>query len=162
MSSKESVTLYLNGNNLTSGSTNNYGYSNSLNTNLRFDNINMKLLLGSLVEKYTRFNISLKTVSCQLGINGPPAMVNIKISGLNFISSYDIIGKNNGLVSAGIINTAATNVPSVMVVYDIYNTFIYSDEIISLTIKMNTLSTNDLSASQYGVFTFLFVITPVE
>lgn len=161
MAQINSVTLSLSSVNL-SNSGNQYGIINAANTNMRFDNINMRLLLGDLYGKYKRFNIGLTTEMCSGGNNSETNLI-VKMSGLSFINNaYDNIENNNtSFVNVGYIRRGASSVASMSYVQNVYNTFAYSTDVVSISIKLFNNS-NIQSSATFGNAHFLFVITPVD
>ena len=166
MSQKESVTLSLSTVHIPKGTTNIYGYFNMNCTDIRFDNINLRSLLGRLYTKYTIFNIALCTVANTSGqSNDAIRNLSVKLGGLNFINGgYDVIDSNNGLVSCGIIHVLDYQNDALMnVAFNINNSFTCQNEIISLSIRLFDAPTNVLSTTSFNSdYTFIFMITPVE
>ena len=166
MNQKESVTLSLSTANLIKNGINVYGQFNDNCTDMRFDNINFKNLLGNLYTKYTTFNIALCSVANTSGQgNDAIRSLSVKLGGLNFINGgYDIINENRGLVSCGIIRVLDYQNDALMhMVLNINNSFICSNEIISLSIRLFDAPTNVLSTTSFNAnYTFIFMITPVE
>ena len=162
MAQINSVTLSLSSFNLSTTSPNQYGVTNSAFTNMRFDNINMRLLLGDLYGKYKRFNIALVTEMCSGGNNSETNLI-VKMSGLSFINNaYDNIENNNtSFVNIGYIKRGASGVSSMSYVQNVYNTFPYSNDVVSISIKLFNNS-NIQSSATFGNAHFLFVITPVD
>ena len=165
MAQINSVTLSLSSANLPTSTPNQYGITNGTFTNMRFDNINMRNLLGDLYGKYNRFNISLVAEMCSSGNSsggGGDTNLIVKVSGLNFINNgyEDIIGNSTGFVTAGYSMRGGSSVPSITHVQNVYNTFAYSTEIVSISIKIYN-SYNAQSTAAYGRSNFLFVITPI-
>ncbi len=161
MAQINSVTLSLSSFNLSTTSGNQYGISNAAFTNMRFDNINMRLLLGDLYGTYKRFNIALVTEMCSAGNNAETNLI-VKMSGLNFINNaYDNIENNStSFVNVGYIKRGASSVSSISYVQNVYNTFAYSNDIVSISIKLFNNS-NVQSTASFGNAHFLFVITPI-
>ena len=160
MAQINSVTLSLSSVNL-STSGNQYGITNAAFTNMRFDNINMRLLLGDLYGTYKRFNISLVCEMCSAGNNSETNLI-VKMNGLNFINNaYDNIENNStSFVNVGYIKRGASSVPTISYVQNVYNTFAYSNDIVSINIKLFNNS-NVQSTIGFGNAHFLFVITPI-
>ena len=136
MAQINSVTLSLSSFNLSTAG-NQYGISNAAFTNMRFDNINMRLLLGDLYGTYKRFNISLVCEMCSAGNNSETNLM-VKMNGLNFINNaYDNIENNStSFVNVGYIKRGASSVSSISYVQNVYNTFAYSNDIVSISIKL--------------------------
>ena len=135
----ETIIFSLLTNILTKNVTNSYGYMNDSTSAFRFDNINLRLLLGDLYIKYTTFNIYLITLVKSSGQNGTALkFLNIKLRGLKFVNDgYDYTWVNPASVSQGIINMSSgysnfglTNLP-----ININNTFKCVTELVSLDIQ---------------------------
>ena len=135
-------------------------------------NVNLKNILGGLYTKYDKFNICLVSVSqsyqaaqtvnniLQLSTNN---VVSIKMSGLQWLSSYDqATGNNIDSVVVGLrnFNDNNNNIPQ-----NNYITFLKGSQIVNITINLHSLSNDGpLVSNQNSVFghmVFLFNITPI-
>ena len=168
----ESVSFTLSTSILTKNGSNAYGYLNNNNTAMRFDNINLRLLLGDLYEKYSTFNIQLISVFNATGQS--PAINNfltVKLRGLKFINNgYNWMSNTPASVSLGIINmssgysNAGLSYPPV----NVNNTFKILTELVNFDIELCDVRSDTLTTQVYtngalsmGVV-FLFTITPVK
>lgn len=82
-------------------------------TNFVWKNINLKVLLGDLYDKYDSFNIQLSSIT--QGVKGSTSnsaanvLFSVKMSGLNWLSSYDQSTKQNSQqISLCTIKTVTT------------------------------------------------------
>jgi hypothetical protein len=135
-------------------------------------NVNMKNLLGDWYNKYDKFNICLVSVTqsyqaaqttnnvLQLSTN---YVVSVKMSGLQWLSSYDQASKNNTDVQiVGVRNFNESN----NVMRNNYITFYKGSQFTNITINLHSL-TGDASlvsaqANVFGHMIFLFNITPIK
>jgi hypothetical protein len=132
----------------------------------------MKNLLGDWYNKYDKFNICLVSVNqsyqaAQYTNNilqySSNYVVSVKMSGLQWLSSYDQASKNNtGIQIVGVRNFNESN----NVIGNNYITFLKGSQITNITINLHSL-TGDASlvsaqASTFGHMTFLFNITPIK
>jgi hypothetical protein len=135
-------------------------------------NVNMKNLLGDWYNKYDKFNICLVSVNqsyqaAQYTNNvlqySSNYVVSVKMSGLQWLSSYDQASKNNTDIQiVGVRNFNESN----NVIGNNYITFLKGSQITNITINLHSL-TGDASlvsaqASTFGHMTFLFNITPIK
>ena len=174
----ESVTLTLSTAVLTRNDTNDYGYLNANYTAFRFDNINLRLLLGDLYHKYSTFNIQLNSVFFANGQSTAPInnFLTVKLRGLKFINNgYNLISNNSASVSLGIINVnSGTNTPGLFYIpVNFNNTFTIHNgftELVNFDIELRDVRsdilttqgyTNGISLVNMGTV-FLFTITPVK
>jgi len=135
-------------------------------------NVNIKNLLGDWYNKYDKFNICLVSVNqsyqaAQYTNNvlqySSNYVVSVKMSGLQWLSSYDQASKNNTDIQiVGVRNFNESN--NVIGTNNI--TFLKGSQITNITINLHSL-TGDASlvsaqASTFGHMTFLFNITPIK
>ena len=106
MTSQEKALLVLKTSDLTFGQTNSVGTANATGTQCTWNNINLRVLLGNLYDKYSRFNLCLNTFT-----TGPCGVLTdaetgtyITLSGLPFVNNtYGV--KNNSLNSEAFIGS---------------------------------------------------------
>ena len=135
-------------------------------------NVNMKNLLGDWYNKYDKFNICLVSLTqsyqaAQVAANvltlSTNNVVSIKMSGLQWLSSYDQASRNNtDSVTVGVKNFNINNdLPS-----GNYITFSKGSQITNITINLHSLTGDaslvDSQASTFGHMVFLFNITPIK
>ena len=93
MSSNQTVLLVLKCSDLTSGQTTAVGYMSTRKTYMTWNNINMRVLLGDMWEKFDNFNISLAQIACDGGgvsglITTTSLMLNVWLSGLPLVNGF--------------------------------------------------------------------------
>lgn len=154
---------------------NNVGTISNNFCNLVWKNVNLKNLVGEyLWNNYESYNIQLCSIT--QGVKGITAfsasnsLAQIKMSGINWISSYDQSTKMN----SGIINLATVKFLNTASVGDcvLLNgspqyTFLKSDNVININIQLHELSTNDFinytSSNMLPLhYIFQFSITPCK
>jgi hypothetical protein len=100
MSSSQTVLLVLETADLTAGQTTSVGSMSTRKTNMTWNNISLRALLGDMWDKYENFNLTLVQVVCDgNGVSGSLTnanlMLNIWISGLPLVNGfYDTATKN--------------------------------------------------------------------
>lgn len=77
-----------------------HGSMNAKSSSITWNNINLRVLLGDMYDKYDLFNICLNTISTSqantIDVNPDSRNVNVKISGLPFINqTYNVKGGSN-------------------------------------------------------------------
>jgi hypothetical protein len=109
MSNSENASLVLKGYDLSSTESN-AGVCNTANTSFTWKNVNLRTLLGTMYEKYDKFNIVLNTIACSktpaaLGVSYGNSDVDnlqvlLNIQGLPFINNtYETVKQHNTLTS---------------------------------------------------------------
>jgi hypothetical protein len=116
-----------------------------------FFNIDLKKLLGDLYEKYDRFNISLNFVA---GSGTGPTdeadannrIFHIKMSGLQFTSSYDHkTSINNNVVSMGVLQVPLTAFTTFYTNYNDVTKFTFlKQNYVNIDIKLMCIDTDDM------------------
>ncbi len=91
MANIESATLILRSGDLIANATNQYGSCDQYITNMTWNNINLRTLLGTLYDRYDLFNICLSNVShstqpVQFATTPDDALVQICVAGLPFVN----------------------------------------------------------------------------
>lgn len=105
MYNEESASLVLRTSDLPQNATNNNGSSNSLYTDMTWSNIDLRMLLGAMYDKYDKF--ALVPVAFQsvvgnafFGSTNEDRVVSINISGLPFTNNtYNVSTKTNQISS---------------------------------------------------------------
>ena len=146
--------------------TTNKGKVFNSRTGYTWNNVNIRNLLGDWYNKYDKFNICLVSVTqsyqATQGI-GVCNVVAIKMSGLQWLSSYDqASGNDTGSVVIGVKNfnqnddLSNTN----------YITFRKGQQITNITINLDCLQNDNTLVpnvqSTFGHMIFLFTISPVK
>ena len=91
MNSIPSATLVLKTTDLTAGASNNIGIMNAFRTDMTWNNINLRILLGDMYDKYDRFNLCLKSIAASTsqatsGTTPDDKAILIRLSGLPFVN----------------------------------------------------------------------------
>jgi len=136
-------------------------------TGYTWNNVNIKNLLGDWYNKYDTFNICLVSVAQSYQPTHAVEacnVVTIKMSGLQWLSSYDqASGNNTGSVVIGVRNFNQDNDDFSSTSFI---TFRKGQQITNITIKLDCLQNDDTlvpdSDSTFGHVIFLFNITPVK
>jgi hypothetical protein len=95
---------------LSAGATNQYGTMNSTMTNFTFTNVNMRRIIGTLWDKYDKFNLicaSYGTGSVATSLSGNQRLQWFQISGLQFINTLSVL--NTNMLSQGYATTPVFN-----------------------------------------------------
>jgi len=190
MDNISNATLILYSSLLTAGSTNSYGTSNTLRTEMLFTNINMKVVMGDLYDSYSLFNISLQSVIIPLttttsaGTTDSDRKLIVYMSGLGWINnSYNFANRcNSSSASVGTIAFAGSQpstgtgatvdvaqsafIASIQAPCPIYATFGKNDDVINIGITYKCAlyvsgSNAPISANAYPAVAFIFKINGV-
>jgi hypothetical protein len=107
MTSQEKALLVLKTSDLTFNQTNSVGIANATGTQCTWNNINLRVLLGNLYDKYNRFNLSLNTFTTGplIGVvSDADTGTYITLSGLPFVNNtYSV--KNASLNTEAILGS---------------------------------------------------------
>ncbi len=118
MANIESATLILRSGDLVVNATNQYGTCDQYYTNMTWNNINLRTLLGTLYDRYDLFNICLSNItqatgSGAYGVDNDDLIVQVCMTGLPFINqTYGVTDCcNTNVAVAGIFefSSNATN-----------------------------------------------------
>jgi hypothetical protein len=163
----EHASLVLKPHILTVNTTNTYGTCNAGRSVYTFTRINLRNVLGSLYDKYTKFNLILKNVMCEAvntwGTAAQDQAVTINIGGLNFINNYEVItktGTQQSTLTSLLFNTSGSL--SVSYNNNCAATFITNGvENVDLTISYQRISDGTTPAGTFGKVLFIFDIVPI-
>jgi hypothetical protein len=170
-------TLYLKSSDL-STTENEIGLASVGNTVLRWNNINLRTLLGEMYDEYETFNLSLTSIACSktpaaLGANFGNSDINnlqltLYIEGLPFIhNTYDVAKRiNTGRAVLGIFSYPATNASVNIRVFNQSGTLTFgkSQEQCNLTLIFKRVS-DDLTPETVDPFpntNFTFLINGIR
>jgi hypothetical protein len=142
---------------------------NTFGSNVTWSNINLKALLGSMYNKYSKFKICLTSYG---NYNGNAIAVNtdrylqVYFSGFNWINQgymYSVNGNTNSAMITT-IDVAGTAGRSINYSSDVGNVFYMNNQSsVDLTITFARISDNVLNNAQnYGNSVFAFVIYGIE
>ena len=101
---------------LSAGATNEYGTMNATITNFTFTNVNMRRIIGTLWDKYDKFNLicaSYGTGSVGTSLSGAQRLQWFQISGLQFINTLSVLNTNmlsQGYATTPVFNQVNTNI----------------------------------------------------
>ena len=151
------------------------GFSNDGKTSFTWNNINLRLILGSMYDKYDRFNLSLKTMASAVAtstISSDPSDLNVLLycSVLPFLNqTYDVVnGTTQNTVLESFQFYGALKTPIVFDQKQYFDnrcvTFEKSQESLNLNIFYKSVSNNIEPQTDIGLFpdvVFLFEITGI-
>jgi hypothetical protein len=132
---------------------------NANKTSMTWNNLNLQNIMGSIYDDYDVFDIKLNSTVCLSG-SATDANNNliVYLQGLPFIG-YGYAGKMPiGLNKTGNNTTGSVTQMS----YDTTNSFNKPNSILNLTITLDAVSTNALSASPFGHQAYLFTISGIK
>jgi len=98
MTSQEKATLVLKTSDLTFGQSNSVGSANATGTQCTWNNINLRVLLGNLYDKYSRFNLCLNTFTTGPltgAVSDADTGTYISLSGLPFVNNTYAVKTNS-------------------------------------------------------------------
>jgi hypothetical protein len=151
---------------LSIGNTNYYGTCNAGFSQYTYTSINLRQVLGSMYDKYNKFNLILKNVMTESvqtwGTTSQDQSVMINISGFNFINNYEVSTKTStqtstltALLLNGGLSLSYTN--------NCVATFtIDGQENIDIMITYNRITDGLLGNGVYGKILFIFDIVPIS
>jgi len=144
------------------------GTINGSNFRMTWNNVNLRLLLGPMYEKYDLFNLVLKTVSmgniggAKVGANLDSNNVLLNISGLPFINqTYDVYGGIRQIATLGTFQVASSTFTNKDYFDNVALTFGKSQDSCNITInytKANDNAEPDVSFLAFGDAVFIFSI----
>ena len=171
---KQSARLVLKTSSLSVDTTDYFGYANASLSKYRFNDINLRTLLGNMFNEYDLFNLSLKSIvsSIVTDISGTPDLnqlcININISGLPFINqTYDAMNINSikCMTNKTTLTTIKLTRNQCEAYYfnDNYLTFSKNQELCHLSFEYETIDTQTLPSitDQFPDLVYIFEIYPV-
>lgn len=164
----EHASLVLKPSLLTAGTTNSFGTSNTGRTIYTYSNINMRNVLGSMYDKYSKFNLVLKNIMTEAvntwGNVGQDQSIIINISGLNFINNYEVSSKTitqQSTLTSLLFNPSGSL--SVTYTNNCVATFITNGpENVDITISYQRISDGLTPDGVFGKVLFIFDIIPIN
>jgi hypothetical protein len=164
MSIYEKATLVLNSVNASS--------INSMRSSITWNNINLRILLGDMYDKYDRFNLCLNCISTAYALSATNnSQVLIRLTGLPWIGcNYNItsnaINVNNiyDIIGTFKFSSSTPQEPLTQYYYESIATFSKNSDIISITIdylRLVDLSSPD-TTNTYPQITFIFDIYGID
>ena len=169
MISIEKASLVLKTSDLLYSVSNSTGYANAAGTIFTWNNINLRILLGDMYEKFDRFNLCLNTMTTSfaydIGSEDDDLLCYITIAGLPWINnSYN--QKTNTNTTETIIATCAfnNNQQTTNRYYDNTATFIKNQDICNITIKLLRIFDNisPTTTNEFPQIIFIFDIVGIE
>ena len=169
MSYQEIACLVLKTNVLpTNGTTNLYGTGNSTLSSFTWTNINLRILLGDMFDKYDRFLLLLQNISHSLSAaiaTTDDRSILINMSGLSFVNStynQKLQSNSGALIVCPFIFLSVAGVQS-----QIYNnlavsTFIKQNDIANISINYLRVKDDASPTSTLPHMTFIFNIVGLE
>ena len=164
----EHASLVLKPNLLTVNTSNNFGNCNAGRSIYTFTNINLRNILGSMYDKYSKFNLILKNVMCEAvntwGNVAQDQSIFINISGLNFINNYEVTTKTcsqQSVLTSILFNPSGSL--SVTYTNNCVATFITNGpENVDITISYQRISDGLTPDGVFGKVLFIFDIIPIN
>ena len=146
----ESASLVLKTSDLTAGTTNQIGSADTYMTNMTWNNINLRTILGAMYDKYDKFSLvpvfmQSVTGSASFGTNAEDRIVTLNISGLPFTNNtYNSSTLTNSTSSVLNIVKFLTNSTTSTTSYNYGNilTFTKNQELVNLNIFYQRINKN--------------------
>jgi hypothetical protein len=164
----EHASLVLKPNLLTINTTNGYGTCNAGFSVYTYTNINLRVVLGNLYDKYDKFNLVLKNVMTEAvltwGTAAQDQAVMINLSGFNLINNYEVTTKTN-TQTATLTSLLFNQSGSLSISYtnNCVATFVKDGpENIDITVSYNRISDGLIGAGVYGKVILIFDIIPID
>lgn len=171
MSYQEIACLVLKTNVLTTnGTTNAFGSGNSTLSSFTWTNINLRILLGDMFDKYDRYLLLLQNIShssLPAGISGgDDRAILINMSGLSFVNSTYIqkLQSNSGalIVCPFMFPSASGAVQSQLYNNFAVSTFIKQNDIVNISINYTKIKDDTATTVTYPHMCFIFNIVGIE
>lgn len=157
---------------LSAGATNAYGTMNATMTNFTFTNVNMRRIIGTLWDKYDKFNLicaSYGTGSVATALSAAQRLQWFQISGLQFINTLSVLNTNmlsQGYATTPVFNpVSASTADAESFANPIGSTTFRKPESESVDLTFQLWSTNTsgtLLNSQMNHFTLSFIVVGVK
>jgi hypothetical protein len=158
MFNRECASLILRTNDLTANTSNQIGSADTNFTNMTWNNINLRTLLGAMYDKYDKFSlvpvyIQSITGGANFGNSADDRVCSIHISGLPFINNnYNFTTlTNQSSAIFNVIRFIASNTTSTPYTYGNILTFSKNQELVNINIFYQRISKN--GSSNYSVQT---------
>jgi len=168
MSYQEIACLVLKTNVLpTNGTTNAYGTGNSTLSSFTWTNINLRILLGDMFDKYDRFILLLQNISNALVgsiASGDDRSILINMSGLSFVNSTynQKLQSNSGALIVCPYIFVLSNVQSQIYNNFAVSTFIKQNDIVNISINYTRIKDDAAPTTTYPHVNFIFNIVGIE
>ena len=166
----ETASLVLKSSELTFGSTTNVGTADTNGTTLTWNNINLRVLLGDLYDKFDRFNLNLNTIATSqansIGTAADDRCCYVTIDGLPWVNNtYN--QKTNTNTTSTVIESCVFASQGQTTQYFYGNnttTFIKNKDIASITITLLKILDNSKpsTTNAFPNIIFIFDIEGVE
>ena len=163
----ETVSFVLKTSDLTYGSTTSAGVADLLGTTFTWNNINLRVLLGDLYDKYDRFNLNLNTIATSIATaytgTADDRCTYLTIAGLPWINNSYNVSSNcntNATVIASVF--IASNAQTTQYFYgNNTSTFIKNQDVCNITISFLKISDNT-KPTPSGAFPKMIFIFDIE
>jgi hypothetical protein len=157
---------------LSAGATNAFGTMNATMTNFTFTNVNMRRIIGTLWDKYDKFNLicpSYGTGSVGTSLSGNQRLQWFQVSGLQFINTLSVL--NTNMLQQGYTVTPIFNPQNISTAdAESFSNPIGSttfrkpeSETVNLTFQLWSINNNStVLNSQMNHFTLSFIVVGVK
>ena len=168
MSYQEIACLVLKTNVLpTNGTTNLYGTGNSTLSSFTWTNINLRILLGDMFDKYDRFMLLLQNISHSLSAamgTTDDRSILINMNGLSFVNSTynQKLQSNSGALIVCSFIFIASSVQSQLYNNFAVSTFIKKNDIVNISINYTRIKDDAAPTTTYPHINFIFNIVGIE
>jgi len=161
----ETASLILKSSDLTFGSSTTIGTADTNGTTLTWNNINLRVLLGDMYDKFDRFNLNLNTLATSqantIGTAAEDRCCYITISGLPWVNnSYS--QKNNANTGATVIASCVFSSLGQTTQYYYGNnttTFIKNQDIANITITLRKILDDSLPSTTNAFPKIMFIFS---
>jgi hypothetical protein len=157
---------------LSAGATNQYGTMNATTTNFTFTNVNMRRIIGTLWDKFDKFNLicaSYGTGSVATSLSGNQRMQWFQISGLQFINTLSVLNSNNlvrDYATTPIFNPQSTNTADAEIFLNPIGITTFrkpESETVDLNFQLWSINNNStVLNAQMNHFTLSFIVVGVK
>jgi hypothetical protein len=157
---------------LSAGATNAFGTMNATMTNFTFTNVNMRRIIGTLWDKYDKFNLicpSYGTGSVATSLSGNQRLQWFQVSGLQFINTLSVLNTNmlqQGYATTPIFNPQNTSTADAESFSNPIGSTTFrkpESETVNLTFQLWSINNNStVLNSQMNHFTLSFIVVGVK
>jgi hypothetical protein len=157
---------------LSAGATNAFGTMNSTMTTFTFTNVNMRRIIGTLWDKYDKFNLicpSYGTGSVATSLSGNQRLQWFQVSGLQFINTLSVLNTNmlqQGYTVTPIFNPGSANTADAESFSNPIGATTFrkpESETVDLTFQLWSINSNStVLNAQMNHFTLSFIVVGVK
>jgi len=151
----------------TNGTTNDYGTGNSTLSSFTWTNINLRISLGDMFDKYDRYLLLLQNISQSLAgtittVDDKAILINM--SGLSFVNSTYVqkLQSNSGALIVCPFIFVPSTIQSLLYNNFVVSTFIKQNDIVNISINYTRIKDDVAPTTTFPHMCFIFNIVGIE